>query len=198
MNCLVTGSTATVGHGISNRQAFPTMIPLGVDRVPRVWLYTLMTLEPDRDGKHLQVTRGMTGLYSGPNARDDDQLIFVIDFVREPGNEYPECHIHVGGRHTGLAAIYEGAPNKGRALRDLHLPVGGKRFRPTLEDVIEFTIVEEMAVPHDGWQAALDEHRHRWMRLQAKAVARRFPDEAAEALKAQGWRLQPPTKGNRR
>ena len=36
---------------------------------------------------------------------------------------------------------------------DLHLPVGGRRFRPCLEDIIEFCILERVVGPLAGPQA---------------------------------------------
>ncbi|MCY3967069.1 MAG: hypothetical protein OXF21_00670 [bacterium] len=69
-----------------------------------------------------------------------------------------------------------------RQLSDFHWPTGGKRFRPTLEDLIEFMIVEELAIPHNQWQETIEEHRQRWFELQLSAAVRRNPEIARTAL----------------
>jgi hypothetical protein len=98
----------------------------------------------------------------------------------------------VGGDRADLETLYHGDATRIRKLRDLHFPVGGLRFRPTLEDVIEFVIHEEMVIPREGWEDAVKEHRARWTELQVKAAARRHPEHAAAALRACGWTVEPP------
>jgi hypothetical protein len=40
-------------------------------------------------------------------------------------------------------------------MSDLHFPVGGSRFRPSLEDVLDM-LVRELGVDHEpGWRDAL-------------------------------------------
>jgi hypothetical protein len=74
-------------------------------------------------------------------------------------------------------------------------PSGGKRFRPTLEDLIEFMILEEMVEPRDGWEAKVKEHRDRWELLQTKAAVRSHQEAAAEVLRSKGWTVVPPASG---
>lgn len=72
----------------------------------------------------------------------------------------------------------------------LHIPVGGARFRPCVEDVIQFLIEECRldAVPDYGQVLAAG--RARWRRTQTKAVVRDFPDEAAGTLRDLGYRVE--------
>ena len=65
---------------------------------------------------------------------------------------------------------------------DFHWPTGGRRFRPTLEDLVEAMIVEELAIPHNRWQEAVEENRQRWVDLQLSAAVRRNPEVARRAL----------------
>lgn len=51
--------------------------------------------------------------------------------IREPENEYPPAHLQV---HAPEARLCELA-RPGKQLHDFHFPVGGIRYRPTLEDV---------------------------------------------------------------
>ena len=60
--------------------------------------------------------------------------------------------------------------------------MGGKRFRPCVEDVVEFLIVERLADGREGWREAVDGGRDSFTRIQAGAVARRYPNQARAAL----------------
>ena len=66
----------------------------------------------------------------------------------------------------------------------LHLPVGGRRFRPCLEDIIEFCIVERLVKPrHETWRDMLDVKRNQFYRRQLQAAVRQDPQAAVGALK---------------
>ena len=73
-----------------------------------------------------------------------------------------------------------------RSFEDLHLPVGGRRFRPTLEDLIEFLITERLVRGREGWQQALTMSRNEFSVNQMRALIRRFPTEAAVAVREFG------------
>ena len=79
----------------------------------------------------------------------------------------PAAHIHVHAHRDGLSHALGKTGSKtkrGKAraearevprMADLHFPVGGHRFRPCLEDVLEM-LVTELGVDHpDGAIAAL-------------------------------------------
>ena len=75
-------------------------------------------------------------------------------------------------------------------MSDLHFPVGGTRFRPCLEDVLDM-LVRELGVDHaDAWRTALTDGRERWRRMQTAAVVRDAPVEAIAALTALGYDIQ--------
>jgi hypothetical protein len=58
------------------------------------------------------------------------------------------------------------AEDQAAPLDRLHFPVGGRRFRPILEDVIEFLIVERLARARDGWADVLSQERDRYYGIQ--------------------------------
>lgn len=186
--------SALMGCGVTKTNPDPRPIPLGRTN-QRVWLYLLHSYGPDPEGEYLAMTRSTLSLYTS-EYMESEQLIVGIDYIREPANKYPGCHLHVHGDRDDLDRIYLGDARDSRKLRDLHLPVGGKRFRPTLEDLIEFVITEEMAIPDNGWPKVLAEHRRRWEDLQLKAAVRRQPEVAADALKKKGWTVSPPTSAD--
>lgn len=190
ISSVVTKTGLTVmGCGVTRTSPSPKPIPLGDER--RVWLYLLHSYGWDPEEEFLTMTRSTLSLYTS-ESMEDHELVVGMDYIREPANQYPGCHLHVHGDRDDLDHIYLGDTRDSRKLRDLHLPVGGKRFRPTLEDLIEFVITEEMANPHDGWADVVAEHRRRWQEIQLKAAVRRQQDVAAEALQAAGWILTPP------
>lgn len=181
-----------MGVGVKKTQAIPDPIPIAPSGGKAlVFLYLIHSYELDPEGVYLAMSTSTMSLYTSPEM-EDDHLIVGIDYVRSPGNEFPGSHLHVAGHRDDLDALYLGDERKTRKLRDLHLPVGGKRFRPALEDLIEFMVTEEMVVPRPQWKRILDEHRDRWTRIQVKAATRRYQDDAAEALREAGWKLTPP------
>jgi hypothetical protein len=62
----------------------------------------------------------------------------------------------------------------------------GRRFRPILEDVIEFLVSEGLVDPRPGWLDAVEDGRRAFLRKQLRAAIRREPDIALEALKEFG------------
>lgn len=92
-----------------------------------------------------------------------------FDYVRDRAWAAAHVQLHAESSAIGyLRALAARPPETWR----LHLPVGGRRFRPSLEDVIEFTVREFGVETRDGWMDRLQEGRVRWRRLQAKAAIR--------------------------
>ena len=81
---------------------------------------------------------------------------------------------------------------RAKKLPDFHFPVG-RRYRPSIEDVIEFLIVEGLAPAKDGWQEAMAETREELRLVQLRSVVRRDPEVAAEELRRRGFTVTPPT-----
>lgn len=73
-----------------------------------------------------------------------------------------------------------------------HFPVGGRRFRPGVEDLIEAMISEGIATGRPGWQAAVEEHRNGYDRKQLGAAVRRAPAIAIQELERLGYRVTEP------
>jgi hypothetical protein len=86
---------------------------------------------------------------------------------------------------SGGPTIIHGVPN--RSTHMLHIPVGGRRFRPSLEDFIESPAVHDLIVVHDGYRAVIARHRVDWLRLQLQAAVRNDPDAAIEQLHRMGY-----------
>lgn len=123
-----------------------------------------------------------------------------LRFEYERGYTSAPCaHIHYSGV-TGLLspALMQnfqnksGNPRKKGRLDDLHLPVGGRRFRPSLEDFLYFVIAECGFRGKPGWESALFQSRREWLFKQTAAAARDFPEAAALTLKELGFEVIPP------
>ena len=141
----------------------------------------------DHEGLYLTDGRSAFGLYGSGGT---GELIARWDYNRNR-TKHPVAHIHVGGQAPILEALAVRGVSTRPELERHHFPVGGKRFRPCLEDVIEYAIREGLAEPHDGWRSAIDEHRNVFYQLQLKAAVRRDPESAADALRDGGWSCEP-------
>ena len=73
---------------------------------------------------------------------------------------------------------------------DLHLPLGGPRFRPALEDVLEMLVVEFAIDCSQGWRASLREGRSLWRDTQLRAAVADNPEAAVEALIERGFKVE--------
>lgn len=78
------------------------------------------------------------------------------------------------------------------SLSALHFPTGGRRFRPGVEDFIQFLIQECRFDCRDGWRAAVEDGREIARRFQVRTIARDYAAEVVEELKSRGWRIDPP------
>lgn len=131
----------------------------------------------------------------------------VIRYEYDAGtsDRLPSAHVHVhtddphvvgllaaGDGQTQRARRHTKKAEKGKAQHgDVHLPLGGSRFRPVLH-----LAVEEFGVDAaEGWREHLADGREAYRRTQTRAVARDAPEEAAELLQSLGYTVQPPPGG---
>ncbi len=175
---------ALVGYGVTPKKLVSSSIELRT-RQPRTspYLYVAYALDIDeRDGGFLTVAKSTYGL--GVTKTESD---IRYDYVRSPANEYPEAHLHIRGISEALTGLVS-AGWADRQPQRLHLPVGGRRFRPCLEDIIEFCIVEKLvASPPENWKTVLDAHRDEFYSKQLKSAVRRDAQAAVAALRQQGF-----------
>lgn len=188
------GAIGWVGYGITKTDFAPGhLIPLKLTKAPATcFLHIALTLHLDPEIDRLVVQRSKCGVY----CHDDfESMVFHYDFDREPEADYPEAHFQVGGSNPFLDELCAGV-KLSKALRELHFPVGGRRYRPSIEDVIEFLIVEGLAPGKTGWQDELRRLRENWWQIQLRSVVRRDPETAAAELRRQGYTISPPEIGH--
>lgn len=151
-------------------------IPLTIDaRPPRAYLHLWYRLGPDPEGEHLAVMSSGVALTADPQVRE---VLFHYDYEREKPDGYPEAHVQVAADPAAWGSLRP--PN--RPFAKSHLPVGGRRFRPTVEDVIEYAVVERLADARAGWRGAVDAGRAKFHANQLRAAVRRDPETAWREL----------------
>ena len=142
----------------------------------------------DSVGRYLAVERSSFGLI----ASLDKTPVLRMDFRRDM-NKAPAAHIQVHAHRGALSHLLSQAGHQTpHDMSALHIPVGGARFRPCLEDFIQFLIAECKFDSLTGWQQCVRDGRERWRRRQAAAVIRDMPEEAARVLRELGYKVESP------
>lgn len=132
--------------------------------------------------------------------------IMSFDYNRSPGTLVPASHInfHANNDEVVYAMMASGRKKRGKSralavsqgkvprLAELHLPTGGHRFRPCLEDVLEMLILEFGVDVKSGWKAALDAGRTKYRLTQLRTAVSDAQEEAADLLREIGWTVTPP------
>lgn len=169
-------------------------IQLSVNSAPLLRLDLRYHLEISSEGDYVRVERS-TFQVRGMIKKVDP--FFRYDFEAHPGSAaIPTAHLNVyGHRDDLLHAMYVSNksrsrpankkdldPTSPRGLHMLHFPIGGARFRPCLEDVLEFVIREFGIDTAPGWQDAINAGRAEWRRIQLASAVQDDPETARRAL----------------
>lgn len=143
-------------------------------RAPKVelWMDVSFQLRLDAEREHLMVHKSFVGLFGSKGAKHG---LFHYDYERDKADGYPDAHLQVEASSDFFGELNDPKCDAGRSLASLHFPVGGKRFRPCLEDVIEFLAVERIVQTKDGYEKVLEAGRERFRRNQLMAAMRRDP-----------------------
>lgn len=172
-------------------------IPLFVDSEHLADLTVEMYLGMDRHDEHLKTVLSKMAVHSTL----DRQPLVRLEF--DAGmHTAPIVHWHVHAERGALShllarshAVRPGQVAAPHKMSSLHIPVGGERFRPCLEDLLQFLIAECGIDSLPGWQDAVKEGRERWRRRQVRTVARDAPAEVADVLRGLGWTVEEPASG---
>lgn len=161
----------------------------------------------DSAGQYLAVEQSRIAVF----AEGGTNPLFRYEFSRNlESPNLPSAHIHFHGTHSELeramANCGSSTPRAKRRLSGkklqlstLHFPVGGARFRPCLEDVLQMLIEEFGVKTYGGSVKSAIEHlsvaREQWRRDQVKTCVRDSPEDAALVLRALGYSVEPPQAG---
>ncbi|RCL90225.1 MAG: hypothetical protein DBW62_04055 [Microbacterium sp.] len=170
-------------------------IPLFVDGEQLAMLGVQVYLGLDSSGNYLKAWRSKIAVHS---TLDRTPLVRQ-EFDALISESAPLAHWHVHADRGALShllgrahAVRPDVVRKPHDMSSLHFPVGGERFRPCMEDVLEF-LVREFGIDHnDRWQDAIRAGRAKWRRMQFRSTVRDLQDEAADVLRGHGWKVEPP------
>jgi hypothetical protein len=153
------------------------------------------TVDLDPNSHHLRVK---TSQASVTLIQENQRPLIRLEYERGQGIEPGElalrahtrhaAHVQIHGTSADLSYIWglNGRHTK-RTLEALHIPVGGRRYRPSIEDFIEFLYLEKLVTGlKPGGQDAIDEGRLRWFEIQLASTIRSNPEFAIQTLKSMG------------
>lgn len=128
--------------------------------------------------------------------------LYTVDYVRGAQSNIPAAHYNFHFRHDEILQelLDTGRERRGRLyqkkvedgkpaqLGDVHFPVGGHRFRPCLEDVIDHLWAEfGIDIKPEG-KAAIRAGRQEWRSYQLRAAVADDPLSAIAELEKLGYR----------
>jgi hypothetical protein len=148
----------------------------------------------DRSGNYLKAVKSKFAVYSALVRRPLLRLEYQAKMMTAPIAHW-QVHAENGAFSHLLTHASTHRPNRVRRpheLSSLHLPVGGERYRPCLEDLLEFLIVDCGVDALTGWETALAEGRERWRLRQLASAVRDVPGVAARTLEELGWMVAEP------
>lgn len=171
-------------------------IPLFVGGERLATLGVQVYLGLDSSGNYLKAWRSRIAVHS---TLDRTPLVRQ-EFDAAMSEAVPLAHWHVHADRGALShllgrahAVRPDVVKKPHDMSSLHFPVGGERFRPCIEDVLEF-LVREFGVDHNAaWQEAVRNGREKWRRMQFRSTVRDLQHEAADVLRRHGWSVEGPS-----
>ena len=179
----------------SNPDGAVARVPLFVNGAKLAELSIVLYLDMDWTGTFLKNVRTDCAAYSVL----DRQPLFRMDY-RADMQSAPVAHwqFHAErGALTHLLSMAQAHRPKSvespHMLSRLHFPIGGERFRPCIEDLIQFVIEECGVDAVPGWDRVVQAGRERWRRIQLRTVVRDLQQEAAAILVREGWTVTPPS-----
>ncbi|MGO1544456.1 MAG: hypothetical protein ACTHXA_08965 [Gulosibacter sp.] len=136
---------------------------------------------------------------------DVQMPLFSLDFRRNEKKNIPASHYNVHAKRDDMvwAMASAGRRHRGRRRRqaldsgkrnpqfsDLHFPTGGARYRPSLEDVLQFAILEFGIDTRPEADDVLIERRRVWREIQLRAAIGDDLETAISELEAQGFAVE--------
>lgn len=165
----------------------------------------------DHMGEFLAVRESVFAVYP----TDKDEPLFRYDYVADCDGHVPGAHLNVHGHRDEMVFALTAAGrrmrgrsraatiDKGRVprLATFHFPLGGPRFRPSLEDVVEVVVREFGLDTEPGWESVILAGRRSWRKKQLQSAVRDDAETAADTLRHLGyevtWPEAKPARGRR-
>lgn len=161
----------------------------------------------DHRHQYLAVKKSHIKVHAGQ--RPQGEPLFRYEYVHNQQAQLPSAHLHVHGHRdqftrvmtlAGEAGAHRRKPDtsdsaEGVRMARIHFPLGGPRFRPCLEDVLQMLEVELGVETGPQWPRRLLSARANYRRQQTGAVVRDCPGEAVRVLRELGYQVMDPTGG---
>ncbi len=145
----------------------------------------------DDESDHLAVQQSTYGLWVRPDPNRTPRPVFRIEYDRNAHNK-PAAHVHLHAESMEFGWIYGTAGIPPPRLFEIHFPVGGRRFRPTVEELLRFLDREKLFVDWlKGWNELVEESLEDWESKQARATVRQHTEAAIEQLHLMGYVVTP-------
>jgi hypothetical protein len=174
-------------------------IELQINEIPRLQIAVDYDLVMSPTSRRATVLRSAFRVRPWQVARP----LFTVDYIRDAGSNIPAAHYNVHFDHDAVTEelLRAGAVRRGKVhmkraiggveprLADLHFPVGGHRFRPCLEDVIDMLWAELGIDMRPTARAAIEEGRRRWREMQLRAAVSDHPAAAIDELRQMGYQV---------
>jgi hypothetical protein len=162
-------------------------IPLAVEGEHLADLEIVMYQMLDRTGTHLKTSRTDFRIFS----TIDKTPLLRLEYD-SAARVVPTAHWQFHAERGAFAHLLTIASRTRQVrwpgdLSKLHLPVGGERFRPGLEDLLELLVRDCGIDAVEGWEDAIKEGRKRWRLRQLRSAVRDQQEEAAAVLRELGW-----------
>lgn len=128
---------------------------------------------------------------------DHPEPLIRVEYEKNAHSK-PPSHIQIHGVSDAYsyaasrANVYRTAGRRKTQLSDMHLPTGGHRFRPCLEDVIDMLHWDFGIELVEGAAQSLERGRAKWREIQLRSSVRDDPIVAADALRSFGYTVQSP------
>lgn len=187
----------------------PARIQLSINGEPALTLGCYFHCEWDGRGEHLKVRK--SGFTVSPIGERAAPLV-RYEYEDSMSRAFPSAHLQIHAhRDEFLFAMLRGDRSKPRSRRqaalgeapkaaphlsNLHFALGGPRFRPCVEDILQLLLVEFGIDTVHGAQDALNRGRIAWRRQQLAAAVRDDPATAAHVLREMGYSAAPPPTGH--
>lgn len=166
-------ASAFVGHAhpfvattLGERIVIQSDAPISI-ATPRRTLFSVTSryrCTYDSAGQYLVVEESEIKVFGGCQGKGDP--LFRVEYVGDQASHLPCAHLHMHAHRDQLSVAMavagtDGAERRtpkhgddymrGTRISELHFPVGGHRFRPGLEDVLQWMVTEFGASTGPTW-----------------------------------------------
>lgn len=169
-------------------------MPLLVDSKDVGHLSFSMDQQLDRSGQFLKTTGSKITVWSKIDKTPLVRLEYDAAMRAAPISHW-QVHAERGAMSflLGRAHLRDSSRvAKPHDFSSLHFPLGGERFRPCMEDVIQFLVHDCGVDALPGWKDVVEAGRESWRRMQLKSAVRDAPEDAAWVLRDLGYRVEHP------